>query len=190
MTKEKYIELNKQDTYIINVINSVQNVIFGDNMIDDEMENILINRRQRLLDNLKQDIQNSNTNYYLPGPENSTDRLLAIYNMIIMRFIKQKTCFEEIKKISDSVVNLLADKNFVNYYGQCPICWDDMLDTDSVYTKCHHIYHKTCIKKWLNNEVDNCPICRSQLSKKDSFLTPLYSKEKDPMIEEINKLFN
>jgi hypothetical protein len=40
MTKERYIELNKHDTYIIDIINSVQNVIFGANMTDDEMESI------------------------------------------------------------------------------------------------------------------------------------------------------
>jgi hypothetical protein len=177
ITKEKYIELNKQDTYIIGIINSVQKVIFGDNMIDDddEIENILIKRRQRLLDNLNQDMQNSNTDYYSPRPENFTEWLHAIYNMITMRYAKQvKNCFEEILKISGTVVDLMIHQNFANYYGQCPICLEDMWNIDSVFTTCHHIYHEKCINEWLNNKTNDCPICRTILDKKHAFLTSLY----------------
>ncbi len=174
ITKEKYIESNKQDTYIVDIINSVQNVIFGDNMTDDEMENILINRRQRLLDNLKQDIQNSNTEYYSPRPENFTEWLQSIRNMIIRRYARQtKTCFDEFQKITGAVMALMVHHNFADYYGECSICFEDMWNTDSVFTKCHHIYHETCICEWLDHKDKHCPLCRSYLDKKDSFLTPL-----------------
>lgn len=175
ITKEKYIDLNKDDTYIINIINSVQNVIFGDNMIDDEFENVLINRRQRFLDNLNQDIRNSKMDYYFPHPENFTEWVLAIYHMITMRYAKQlKTCFEEIQKVSVTVVDLMVQQNFANYYGQCSICLSDMWNTDSVFTKCHHIFHETCINQWLNDKTKDCPMCRSPLDRKTSFLTSLY----------------
>jgi hypothetical protein len=175
MTKEKYVETNKQDTYIIDIINSVQNVIFGDNMTDDEMEVFLIKRRQRLLDSLNQDLQNSSNEYYSPRPENLTEWLNAIYNMLTLKYAKQiKTCFEEIQKVSVVMVDLMIHQNFANYYGQCSICLNDMWNTDSVFTKCHHIFHETCINQWLNDGPKNCPMCRSLLDKKDSFLTALY----------------
>jgi hypothetical protein len=172
MTKEKYIELNQQDTYIIGIINSVQNVIFGDNMTDDddEMESILTKRRQRLLDSLKQDIQNSDTDYYSPRPENLTEWILSILNMIISKPVQQlKTSFEEIQRISGTVANLMTHQKFANYYGQCSICLDDMWNTDSTFTKCDHIFHSTCINGWLNSKTKNCPICRSPSDKTDSF---------------------
>lgn len=176
MTKEKYIELNEHDTYIIEIINSVQNVLFGDNMtdIDDEMENVLIKRRQRLLDSIKKDMQNSNTIYYLPPPKNLSQWLMTIYNTIISKYGKQTTCFEEIQIISGTVANLMVHKNFANYYGQCSICFDDMWHTNSVFTKCGHIYHETCINDWLNRELKNCPMCRSPLNKKNLSITSLY----------------
>ncbi len=91
--------------------------------------------------------------------------------MLTLRHRRQvKTCFEEIHKISVAMVDLMIYKNFANYYGQCPICWDDMWNTDTVFTKCHHIFHETCINKWLNDDDKSCPICRSILNKKDSFL--------------------
>jgi GTPase SAR1 family protein len=175
MTKEKYIQSNEHDTYIVGVINSVQNVIFGDNMIDDEIENVLIIRRQRLLDLLNEDIRNSKTDYYSPRPENFTEWLQAIYNMFTSKYAKQvNTCFEEIQKISGAIATLMIHQSFANFYGQCSICLCDMWNTDSVFTKCHHIFHETCIDEWLDHKGNTCPMCRSLLDKKDSFLTSLY----------------
>ncbi|CAF1257990.1 unnamed protein product [Adineta steineri] len=175
MTKEKYSESNKNDTDIIDIINSAQNVIFGDNMTDNEIEHVLIMRRQRLLDNLHQDIQSSNSDYYSPQPESLLEWINAIYNMLTFRYAKKfKTGFEEIQKISLTVVNLMMHQNFANYYGECPICLTDMWNTDSVFTKCHHIFHEKCINKWLNDGVSNCPKCRATVDRRNSFLTSLF----------------
>jgi GTP-binding protein EngB required for normal cell division len=186
MTKEKYIESNKHDTYIIDIINKVQNVIFGDNMTDadEEMENILIKRRQCLLDSLKQDIENSNIVYYSPPPRNLTEWLYAIFSAIRLRYRNDLTCFEEIQKISDAVENLMVHQNFAHYYGQCSICFDDMWHSSTVFTKCGHIYHETCINAWLDSRANNCPMCRSPLKKKDLCLTSLYSDNNGSTVTE------
>ena len=187
MTKEKYIASNQRDTYMIDIINAVQNVIFGDNMTDDEMEEILIKKRQRLLDNLKEDMQNSNTDYYSLRPENFIEWLKTIFNMITLRYTKQvKTQFEEIQKISSTVVDFMIYPNFADYYGSCPICFGDMWNKDSVFTKCHHIFHETCINEWLHNDNNSCPVCRSCLDGKGSFLTSLYFEWDCIEISEIN----
>lgn len=177
MTKEKYIKSNQHDSYIIDIINSVQNIIFGDNMtdMDDELENIFIKRRKRLLNDMKKDILNSNTVYYLPPPKNLAQWLITIYNTIISKYGKQPTCFEEIQKISGVIANLMANQNFANYYGQCSICLDDMWHTNSIFTKCGHIYHETCINDWINLKNKTCPICRSLLNKEDLCFTTIYS---------------
>lgn len=175
MTKEKYIELNKNDKYIIDIINSVGNVIFGDNMYDEELESTLFQRRQRLLSNLKEDIDKCDTDYYISQPENFVEWLQMIWNMFTRKHIKQvKSCFEEIEKIAVITADLMTYQNFANYYGECSICSDDMWNTDSVFTQCHHIYHERCINNWLDRENSNCPLCRTVLDKKKSFLTSLY----------------
>ncbi|CAF0855441.1 unnamed protein product [Adineta steineri] len=174
MTKEKYIEANRDDTEIIKIINSVQNVIFGDNMTDHEVDHVFIARRQRLLDSLKENIEKSNTGYFTPQPENFREWITAIYNMIISKYAKQiKTNLDVIHQISLSIVNLKMHKNFANYYGECPICLEDMWNTDSVFTKCYHIFHERCINQWLNDGKNNCPNCPATIDRRNSFLTSL-----------------
>lgn len=45
---------------------------------------------------------------------------------------------------------------------QCPICMDAAKTRKKIITKCQHIFHKKCIKKWLEKE-ENCPLCRKEL---------------------------
>jgi hypothetical protein len=53
----------------------------------------------------------------------------------------------------------------------CSICLS-LLKNDSEndfcmrLLKCHHIYHETCIVKWLSQNT-SCPICRVELINKD-----------------------
>ncbi|CAF1480359.1 unnamed protein product [Rotaria magnacalcarata] len=177
MAKASYITLNQNDKYIIDSINRVQNVIFGDNMTDDdeEMERILIKRRQYLLDNLQEDMKNSNADYYIPQPENWIEWVKSIFFMITMRFVNpMKTCFQEIEKVSGAVVDMMSQKNFANYYGKCTICLNDMWNTDSAYTKCNHVFHEACINQWVANNSHTCPNCRSPWDMKDSVFKALH----------------
>jgi E3 ubiquitin-protein ligase ATL6/9/15/31/42/55 len=44
----------------------------------------------------------------------------------------------------------------------CSICMDAMCNEDVTHTKCKHLFHTNCLKKWtaLNT---NCPLCRTQI---------------------------
>ena len=52
---------------------------------------------------------------------------------------------------------------------ECPICYETTcpISGDFVKTKCNHIFHGTCLKKWIENQQTNeqktCPYCRSKL---------------------------
>ncbi|KAJ4843936.1 hypothetical protein Tsubulata_017580 [Turnera subulata] len=45
--------------------------------------------------------------------------------------------------------------------SECAICFDDFEDGDwcKVLPKCDHMYHETCIDKWLVKNM-HCPLCR------------------------------
>lgn len=175
MTKAKYIELNHNDEYIIEKINSVRHVIFGDNMYDKDLENILFDRREHFLRNFKEDIDQCPTDYYIAQPDHFREWVQKIWNILTRKYTKQvRLCSKEILKISAVAADLMTHQNFANYYGECSICSGDMWNTDSVFTQCDHIYHETCINQWLEQWKSNCPLCRTVLDKKKAFLTSLY----------------
>ena len=58
------------------------------------------------------------------------------------------------------------NKNYFTNNEMCCICltdFNDNINKDAVYmTKCHHFYHKKCIKDWIcsgNNQSYKCPMC-------------------------------
>lgn len=47
---------------------------------------------------------------------------------------------------------------------QCSVCWEDFVLKETVYQlPCQHVYHETCIRRWLELH-GTCPICRQNLS--------------------------
>lgn len=180
MTKEKYLELNKTDSYMVSVINAVENVVFGDNAVHENtlVESVFYQNRQRFLDDLRRDMQSSNTDYYSPQPDNVLEWIRSILNVIMSKSVKEiKSGLQEIQDLSVTMSSLMVHQNFANYYGQCTICLDDMWDKGSAVTKCGHIFHRTCIDKWLEQKQKNCPMCRLSSDGSDPFVTSLYSEE-------------
>lgn len=56
--------------------------------------------------------------------------------------------FNKFKKVSD-----VKDK-------ECIICTDEYLHNDNIIQlDCGHCYHEKCIKKWLLDESNKCPLC-------------------------------
>lgn len=58
----------------------------------------------------------------------------------------------------------LADYNEIpENQGECTICLDTLEPGNSTGHACsekvHHIFHKTCIKKWIE-EKESCPLCK------------------------------
>lgn len=47
---------------------------------------------------------------------------------------------------------------------ECIICFYDYKSDDKIAElECNHIYHDSCITRWLQKDL-SCPICRSQLN--------------------------
>ena len=43
----------------------------------------------------------------------------------------------------------------------CSICLEPYQENDKiVQLTCNHIFHKNCIREWLQNKQNNCPLCR------------------------------
>nr|ABK25306.1 unknown [Picea sitchensis] len=49
--------------------------------------------------------------------------------------------------------------------GVCAVCLSEFAMDEKVLllTKCCHVYHETCLTKWLDVQQKSCPLCRSPL---------------------------
>jgi len=47
---------------------------------------------------------------------------------------------------------------------ECAICLENMHRRKKTELDCHHLFCQRCIKKWIKNNKDTCPTCRSTLS--------------------------
>ena len=76
----------------------------------------------------------------------------------------------------DDIIELDIDDDIKNEYDVkdrdcCSICTDDF-ENDSIITKlptCTHFFHKDCIKRWLTECKNKCPLCNTEVSQ-----NPLY----------------
>lgn len=76
-----------------------------------------------------------------------------------------ESSLDEIK--NESSFDEIIIKNFMKELNgdQCPICMEDLQNTNITITKCGHKFCHTCIDahSYLNNE---CPLCRSNMGTK------------------------
>jgi hypothetical protein len=47
---------------------------------------------------------------------------------------------------------------------------DAMSKKSFTVTKCNHVFHKKCLKKWTTNFNTNCPLCRAQIVQKQEVI--------------------
>lgn len=72
-----------------------------------------------------------------------------------------KTQFKRIRRRSFRLVS--RSKKELN--PTCVICTDEFENSDTVKAlKCGHVYHCSCLEKWLCERADTCPICRQTVS--------------------------
>lgn len=53
---------------------------------------------------------------------------------------------------------------------ECPICMEDV--ADAIITSCGHVFCRDCIENWLLNNVADCPMCRSRITRAGLFSAP------------------
>lgn len=63
---------------------------------------------------------------------------------------------------------------------ECPICFNNMKNKVVKYTICKHVFHKSCLNKWLQYK-SSCPSCRSYVTSK---------REIDDDFDSLRDLFN
>lgn len=63
----------------------------------------------------------------------------------------------QLKKVDDAPEHKMAEGE------RCPICLES--NGEVVVFSCNHSFHKGCIKEWLENHGNNCPLCRAPIDK-------------------------
>ena len=83
----------------------------------------------------------------------------SIEDLMIRIAIEESRKEVEKPKISlQSFEKLEKCKNLSN----CSICFENM--EDNIKLKCNHIYCEKCIKKWLTEKSNTCPVCRTEIN--------------------------
>ena len=78
---------------------------------------------------------------------------------------RQQRFYDIFRRKVDKVINpkYLFEPTFAK--EECPICYETI--GDFVKTNCGHVFHGTCLKRWIRNRSTDrqttCPYCRSQL---------------------------
>ncbi|CAF3054884.1 unnamed protein product [Rotaria sp. Silwood2] len=157
MNTETFSNINKDDEKIIELINKVENVIFGDlqSHSNQQVDSLLKDIRKRFLDSVKLDAMHSSDFYYFPKPNDHNSWLSSICN-VVERFTQIKIPAEEILAYMKSITIIKLD--ITHYYDDCSICYDPMYHTNSVITTCGHVFHKKCIADWFYYR-HTCPRC-------------------------------
>jgi hypothetical protein len=57
-------------------------------------------------------------------------------------------------KISNTIIDIETSDNDI-----CSICLNHFTKRGSILNNCKHIFHKPCLKEWLNYN-KSCPLCR------------------------------
>ena len=106
----------------------------------------------------------SNNNFILNGS-----------NIDLYSFLSNNSTLELLDKIKKSKEKMSIEQYYTTFkpYSfsenkllSCPICIESIhLNETIVTTKCNHIFHNECLKKWLTDSSvnNNCPSCRTDL---------------------------
>jgi len=78
-----------------------------------------------------------------------------------VKIVLNEDKFNNLERVS---LNNLVDTNVKD----CLICLECFDEKDElIKIKCKHIFHCNCIKSWLCNESNKCPVCRIEVDKGD-----------------------
>jgi hypothetical protein len=84
--------------------------------------------------------------------------------------------FTDVKIVLSEFEFEKIESNAYEYYTNCKmkdclICMNEFGIEDVVIKTCEeHIFHKHCIKKWLCEESNKCPICKKEIGNEKKFI--------------------
>lgn len=157
MTKELFLELNKNDEKMTQLVKKVDKVIFGDLATNSNprYETMFKEMRQHFLNKLREDRDQSSDFYYFPEPKDHHSWLSSVC-YAVEAFNKIKLPFENLLEHLKSIK--VINVSVQHHYGECVFCLEPMYFTNSAFTDCDHIFHSKCIADWLYQR-RVCPIC-------------------------------
>jgi hypothetical protein len=130
--------------------------------------------QQNTQSNDDENLQNLNYNFVsqtftIPLNDNiDLNEFINNFNNILNHVLGQPPPQDDIQVTMDheDINNLKVKIYSENNNTNCSICLCDMEEGDEYFDiKCKHIFHKDCIKKWLEEFNYICPICRTELGK-------------------------
>ena len=106
--------------------------------------------------------------------ENDLENIVTFNDLhdLMMRLVLIRIQVEEptIETDNEDVKILVSEDDFKTLKEidvkdeKCSVCLDD-IDTKAMVLPCKHVYHKECIKEWLCNHSNKCPVCKNETFK-------------------------
>ena len=174
MTKEKFLTKNSEDADIVEIVNQVNTVIFGDNMADTdpEMEKVLCKRRRDFLDRIKRDLnETASAEVFRLKKRSLIARAQRVMRIYFGSHPKVNSILSDVRGFARAVAAAMQSSKYHYYFGECTICLEDVTDENQpIITQCSHVYHEDCLLGWIrNNRGHSCPICRTRFDSSQTF---------------------
>ena len=174
MTKENFLRKNSADTDIVDIINQVNTVIFGDNMVDKdpEIEKLLCKRRRDFLDRIKRDLdETASAEIFQLKKRSMIARAQQMVRMLFGSNPKVSSILSDIRSFAQTVAATMQSSKYHNYFGECTICLEDVTDEKQpIITQCSHMYHEACLLRWIRDDRSpSCPVCRTRFDNSQKF---------------------
>ena len=163
-------------------INKNTKTIFKYGKTEQQLINRLNNdreiERERILLRRNNNNHNNNHNHNRNNRNNNYNERIRLINEFIDRdlyfefdeneFFKQ----QKIESIIRGLPKFKVDKIFLDkieklddFAKKCIICMEEYKLEDECETlPCFHIFHGLCIEEWFNNNNNNCPVCKNDIS--------------------------
>lgn len=112
---------------------------------------------------------------------------LELFENIFQDYIQNKNKLNE-EEFNNNVDNI-KDSNLLI---ECPICFETYNDYIKI-KKCSHSFCENCIKKWLKEHKNTCPVCRVEIStgiKNSMSNNSLNSNESNNNLDNLDNLEN
>ena len=144
------------------------------------MNNIIsFNNNNNYPNNMENNFAQNNNNNNIDAQNNNNNNINAQNNIINKNdiFASTRPGQEDYSNLTDrerKIRQLFLEMDEYQYKHiqkyesrketQCAICLEEFKGTDMIkaFHKCEHIFHKNCLKDWLNKQII-CPLCKHDL---------------------------